>query len=132
MTVFISFISITEAAPYLWLGIALLSAVCAYLSHRRMFACFVPAGFIAFTVSAAGAVIWHQSVLFFLSAIFIALLCFILKKSHPDKTKLYLHGKLYPARMSESENRIAAGSIVHVVEEDGGIYLCKKINKNRR
>lgn len=153
MSISISFISITEAAPYLWLGISILSAVCAYLSHRRSLACFIPAGFIAFTVSAAGTVIRLQSVSFFLSAIFIAALYFILKKSRPDKTKslhpsdnaivagclntntdgsIYLHGKLYPARMSESENCIAVGNIVHVVREDGGIYLCRKINKNRR
>jgi hypothetical protein len=150
MTVSISFISITEAAPYLWLGISVLSVICASLSHRRMPVCFIPAGFIAFTASAAGVVLKLQSVLFFLSAIFISAIYFIFKKfcsiksfKSGDKAivtgsfndnisgSIYLHGKLYPARMSESESYIAPGNIVHVIGEDSGIYLCEKINKNR-
>jgi membrane protein implicated in regulation of membrane protease activity len=151
MTVSISFISINEAAPYLWLGISILSAICAYLSHRHMLVCFIPAGFIAFIASAAGVVLKFQSVSFFLSVILISVIFFIFKKYCPVKTlqlgdkaivtdclnvntngSIYLHGKLYPARMSESESYIAPGNIVHVIGEESGIYLCKKINKNRR
>jgi hypothetical protein len=116
-----------------------------------MVTCFIPAGFIAFSVSAAGVVIRLQCVSFFLSAILISAVYLIIKKSLKTKTlitgdnaivadcfndntngSIYLHGKLYPARMSESESYIDMGNIVHVVREDGGIYLCKKINKNRR